>query len=138
MSINWKTINKWVYKTIIPVAIGVVLVILTIKYKGDITTLIASIASFATPLLALIDKLVKQIESAATDASTVVADAKQTVEDIEAKDVAAVEADVKKDTSDIEALFGDAKASEDDLDAIITELDTMGKGDTSAATTEAK
>lgn len=63
MKINFAKVNKWVYKTIIPVGLAIAFIIIAISTKGDFGAVFGAIAAIITPLLALLDKLQGQISS---------------------------------------------------------------------------
>ena len=119
---NWAKINKWLYKTILPVAVGVLLVILAVVYRNNLPTTLAALASFVTPLLALIDKLVGDAKKTATDVSTAVSDAKT-------GDVAKTITDANTVATDASTDAADLKAAGEELVEMEKEISAMGKGE---------
>lgn len=94
MSINWAKINKWLYKTIIPVGVVIFLgVIIAINHK-DLGLVLPLMATAFTPLLALIDKLAS--------------DLKKTTTDVASGNVSAAATDVSSDVKDVEEIAADA------------------------------
>ena len=120
---NFTKINKWLYKTIIPVAVGVLLVVLAVVYRNNLPTILAALASFVTPLLALIDKLVGDAKKTATDVSTAVSDAKS------GDDVAKTITDINTVATGASTDAADLKAAGEELVEMEKEISAMGKGE---------
>lgn len=119
---NWKIINKWFYKTILPIIGAVLLVVISVMIKNNGIALV-SIIGFVQPLLALIDKLVKDVKTAQTDAQ-------QVASDMSTNQPTSVKmADASTVANDAQMIVSDTDAALKELQIAEKEMATMGKGD---------